>query len=356
MLRLPRSSLTAVLIALGAIQGCADHPTDPGSSAGLPTISPEEAGFSSERLRAARAHFDQIGSAAFMALHDGRVFVSWGNVDRKYSLHSVRKALLGALYGIAVARGEIDTSATLAALGIDDIPPSLTAEERQARVIHMLKSQSGVYHEAAYESWDIISTRPPRGSHPPGTFYWYNNWDFNTLGVIYEQETGAGIFEAFKREIADPIGMEDFEVADGTYVHEPEKSQHPAYPFRMTARDLARFGVLFQQNGMWAGRQIIPPSWITASWTPYGMDDPDLRLAYGLMWGIMLADSPLGFGPAYLHGGLALQYVIIWPQDRLVFVHLVDTDRPWGTTSDQIGQLFSLVLAARDLNTGARRR
>jgi len=332
---------------LGAAQGCTDHPTNPGNPAGLPTISPEEAGYSSLRLRSARSQFNRIGSAAFMALYDGKVFVSWGNVDRKYNLHSIRKPLLGALYGVAVARGEIDTSATLAALGIDDIPPSLTEEERQARVIDMLKSQSGVYHEAAYETAEVAATRPPRGSHPPGTFYWYNNWDFNTLGAIYEQETGVGIFDAFTREIADVIGMVDFETADGTYVLEPEKSQYPAYPFRMTARDLARFGVLFQQDGMWDGRQIIPPSWIAASWTPYGFDDVDLRLAYGLMWGVMLEDSPLGLGPAALHGGLAVQYLFIRPQDRLVMVHLVNTDEPWSVTSDQVGELFRLVVSAR---------
>jgi len=36
----------------------------------------------------------------------------------------------------------------------------------------------------------MVSMREPRGSHGPGTFWLYNNWDFNALGTIYEQETG----------------------------------------------------------------------------------------------------------------------------------------------------------------------
>ena len=345
-----RNPFAAALIVLGSIPACAGHPTDPGSASGLPSISPEEAGFSSLRLRTAREHYNRIGSAAFLALYDGKVFVSWGEVDREYWLHSIRKPLLGALYGIAVARGQIDTSATLADLGIDDIPPSLTPEEKQARVVDLLKSQSGVYHLAAAETEDMAAERPARGSHPPGTFHYYNNWDFNVLGTIYEHQTGTGIFEAFKREIADPIGMVDFEVADGSYEYESGKSLHPAYGFRMTARDLARFGVLFQQNGAWGGQQFIPPSWIAASWTPYAVHDSALGLGFGLMWGTISAESPLGVGPAYLFAGLGVHYLVIVPRYKLVLVHRVDTDRPWSITSEQAGELLRLVVAARVSN------
>jgi hypothetical protein len=32
----------------------------------------------------------------------------------------------------------------------------------------------------------MAARRPPRFSHKPGTFWYYNNWDFNSLGAIYE--------------------------------------------------------------------------------------------------------------------------------------------------------------------------
>jgi CubicO group peptidase (beta-lactamase class C family) len=99
--------------------------------------------------------------------------------------------------------------------------------------------------------------RPARGSHPPGTFWYYNNWDFNTLGTIYEQATGTGIYEALDRLIARPIGMQDYRPQDGVYFP-GAASTHRAYPLRMSARDLARFGLLYLNKGAWAGKQIVP--------------------------------------------------------------------------------------------------
>ncbi|KPK75023.1 MAG: hypothetical protein AMS25_18770 [Gemmatimonas sp. SM23_52] len=87
-----------------------------------------------------------------MALYADRVFLSWGEVDRKYWCHSIRKPFLSSLYGIYVGRGIIDTTKTLAELGIDDIPPSLRDDEKRARVADLLKSRSRVYHEVAAEA------------------------------------------------------------------------------------------------------------------------------------------------------------------------------------------------------------
>ncbi len=46
---------------------------------------------------------------------------------------------------------------------------------------------------------------------------YYNNWDFNALGTIFEQETGTKIFEEFKKQIADPVGMQDFSIDNCFY-------------------------------------------------------------------------------------------------------------------------------------------
>jgi len=72
------------------------------------------------------------------------------------------------------------------------------------------------------------AARPRRHSHPPGTFYYYNNWDFNALGTIFRQRTGLDIFEAFERRIARPLDMADFEASDGWYADGTE-SIHPYY-------------------------------------------------------------------------------------------------------------------------------
>ena len=85
-------------------------------------------------------------------MDDGVNVTQWGETSRSFNVHSIRKSLLSALYGIAVAKGEINLYATLGQLGIDDNEPSLTLEEKQARVIDLLKARSGIYHAALYET------------------------------------------------------------------------------------------------------------------------------------------------------------------------------------------------------------
>jgi CubicO group peptidase (beta-lactamase class C family) len=72
----------------------------------------------------------------------------WGDIDKKITSYSVRKSLLSALYGIYSAEGVIDINQTLEQLGIDDSPDPLTKEEKQARVVDLLRARSGVYHPA----------------------------------------------------------------------------------------------------------------------------------------------------------------------------------------------------------------
>ena len=94
----------------------------------------------------------QSGYAAVMAAYDGKVFFTFGEVSRNYLCHSIRKPFLSALYGIHLGRGALDLDATMEELNIDDSPPSLTQEEKQATVRDLLKARSGVYHEAAAEA------------------------------------------------------------------------------------------------------------------------------------------------------------------------------------------------------------
>ena len=66
--------------------------------------------------------------------------------------------------------------------------------------------------------------------------------------------------------------MQDFRLEDCAYVTGPD-SVYPAYPFRLTARDMARFGLLFLNNGNWRGRQIIPAAWVLEATTVH-LDQP----------------------------------------------------------------------------------
>lgn len=209
------------------------------------TAKPEDRGWSSDGLAAAKAYADSIDTAAVVIVDDGIIVSQWGATATKFNVHSIRKSLLSALYGIAVAKGEINLNATLDQLGIDDNEPSWTPEEKQARVIDLLKARSGIYHAALYETPAMRAEKPPRGSHPPRSFWSYNNWDFNALGTIYEKLTHDSIYHAFDAQLARRIGMEDFDPKEQEYVTGLD-SIHRAYPFRMSARDMARFGQKWQ--------------------------------------------------------------------------------------------------------------
>ncbi|MBN1856913.1 MAG: serine hydrolase [Dehalococcoidia bacterium] len=339
-----RTCLTMVIAALllGTSSGCEATSAQEHS---LPYVSPEEVGWSPGKLDEAAGYAEQIGSAAVMALYDGQVFFSYGDVSRKYLCHSIRKPFLGALYGIYTERGLLDLDATLEELGIDDIPPELTSEEKQASVRHLLQSRSGVYHEAAAEAESMIDARPERGSHAAGSFYYYNNWDFNALGTIFEQETGKHIFQTFKEDIADPIGMEDFSLSDCTYLYERDKSLHPAYCFLMSTRDMARFGLLYQDNGRSKDAQIVPPEWIEASTTSYSFEDPE-RDGYGYMWKV--AAPGTAFDGGFYHTGLGVHLLGVMPDQKLVVVHRVDTFNDFDTTWEEIRTLLGMILAARN--------
>lgn len=310
--------------------------------------TPEQLGWSSEKLAAARAYSEKIGSAAVMIVDDGIVVDAWGDTTREFACHSVRKSLLSALIGIHVDQGHIDLSKTLEELGIDDTEPSLTATEKQATITDLIKARSGVYHVALGEAASMKAKRPERHSHTPGTFWYYNNWDFNALGTIFEQETGTRLFEEFDRRIAQPLQMEDFKVSDGRYEAGPD-SIHSVYAFRMSARDLARFGLLFLREGRWRDQQIVPADWVQKSTATRSERGPDS--GYGYMWwtGVKggLFPNVQVKGHSFYASGYRGHRVIVLPYRNLVIVHRVDTDS--GNVNiggREIGPLLWLILDA----------
>ena len=316
--------------------------------------TPEEAGFSSEKLAQARRYSEEIGSAAVMVIYDGAVVAHWGDIEKRYMCHSIRKSFLSALYGVHVAVGNIDLDKTIADLGIDDEPP-LTALEKQAQIRDLLKARSGVYHSAAYETEAMKKSRPERGSHAPGTFYYYNNWDFNVLGAIFEQQSGSTIFSEFQTRIAEPLQMQDFRLQDCYYHLERQHSMYPAYPFRMSSRDMARIGLLFLREGRWKDSQIIAKGWVRESTTQYSTKDS--TYGYACLWWNVNAD-PFRELRTYTASGYGGHWITVVPEANLVFVHRVDTwwdlgfsDCPKGTKnsvgSEERLRLLGMVLDAK---------
>lgn len=306
--------------------------------------------FSAELLSSIDQWLRQAGSTCLLILKEGDPVLSWGDPAHRSEAFSVRKSLLSALFGTAVARGEIDLEATLADLGIDD-KQGLSATERSATVRDLLQARSGIYHPSVYETQAMLEMKPPRHSHAPGEFFVYNNWDFNALGTIFEQATGLGVYDAFFERIAKPIGMRDYTPADGHYVQGAE-TVHRAYPFRMSSRDLAQFGQLYCQGGEWEGCQVIPRSWVDESTRPWS----DARTGgYGYMWWTSESLSgdrqEITYPPGcYMARGNYGQYVIVFPAHQTVVVHRLDpslSDKK--VLPGDMPELLNLICPAMDL-------
>lgn len=354
------SALAIVTFSI-SLQAAASAAQYPGAS--WIVAPPDQNRWSAEKLKVAREYSNSIDSSSVMIIQHGLVIAQWGDVDRKISSYSMRKSLLSALYGIYSNEKRINVNSTLAQLGISDAPDPLTDNERKARVVDLLRARSGIYHPVDFESKRMIETRPARESHAPGTFWFYNNWDFNALGTIFEKSVGMPIGEAFYRRVAVPLHMQDFIPSDVYYIEGPI-SIHRAFHFEMTARDLARFGLLYLRGGRWAGRQIIPKEWVNKSshaneMIQYAGSDTG---GYEYLWwvsyhGKHLPDVNVPEG-TYSAQGAGGHYLVIVPSLDLVVVHRWANDPPthdpttvaeWaykGITRAQFGHLLQLILDA----------
>ncbi|MBT8471725.1 MAG: beta-lactamase family protein [Marinicaulis sp.] len=336
-------------------------------AAGWPEwVNAKDAGFSKDGLTELDSAVDAGNTQSMIVVSDGRVVYSYGDVSRTEGSYiaSVRKSLLSILYGIYEARGEIELNVTLADLGIDDVK-GLTDREKRATLHDIISARSGIFHPASNAS-GVTEADPKRGDHGPGTYYWYNNWDFNAAGGIFEKITGRDIYDAFNDHLAKPLGMEDFDLA----IHKEKgksgdltKSTFPAYHFYSSTRDLARIGQLMIDNGEWRGERIVSQEWVersTAAITPNSDMNPERYresgFGYGYMWWVM---DDAHFPPAY-HGGYAArghfgQYIVVLPAVDLVIAHKTlpvryktpEEYEAINVTWDEMRVLVDLALTAR---------
>lgn len=298
---------------------------------------PEEWGWSAAGLARARDYFAGLESAAVMIVHRGVPVAAWGDVAARYNGQSIRKALLGALLGQEVEAGRLRLGATLAELGIDDRSNPLTQEEKQARVVDLLQARGGIYLPAIYEAPGWRRHRPPRGAHPPGEAWFYSNWGFNALGTIFERVSGGTIEDEFERRVADPIGMEDYRPRDVRYLTrdslteriQKNDSEHRAYVFMISTRDLARFGLLYLSGGRWDGEQVVPAGWVERSTADHVATHDRLEGdRWGYLWWVSPPDSALGRAVGHTvykaTGGRGHKLALV-PDLDLVVVHRLAT-------------------------------
>ena len=289
----------------------------------------ERLGWNPSGLDAVFDHASNLSTDTFMIVTKNKTVGSFGDLKRPYRTHSIRKAFLSALVGRYSDFGtkQIRLNATLQELAIDDFPKPLTSLQKETTVRHLLKSLSGINHAAAASGGLVADIHRRLGDteNKPGTIWAYNNWDYNALTTIFETRVGIGIAEAFEKSIAKPIGMQDYNTGAVSYSSEPSLSIHKAAQFRMSARDLAKFGQLYLDEGRAKGLQVLPASWIdlvTTDFTKTGKDG--LSWGHGYLWWITDLTVGLPDGSFWAFG-LGHQASFVIPAWDTVIVHQSDT-------------------------------
>jgi Beta-lactamase len=303
-------------------------------------VRPESVGYSSARLEVLRTWLKTRPTTSMMAVYKGKVIFEYGDTTLATNVASVRKSVLDILFAAELKNLPDNlNNSTVVQLGLQDKVPWVHPEEL-ANFDQLLTSRSGIYIPNGNGDQDPIA--PKRGSEYPGTYFFYNNWDFNALGTAFEKMTHKDIYDALRDDIAAPIGMQDFDRARQKKPVDPNHT-HSGYPMWLSTRDMARIGVLMISHGHWAGKQLADAdflSWSTYVVTPFAeMNPPAFRAAgepmhwgYGRLWWVWdpsLYPGGTSMGPyqgAYSAMGSGGQYITVFPQLDLVVVHKVDID------------------------------
>lgn len=251
---------------------------------------------------------------------------------------SISKSITAALTGILVKQGKLDLNASKL------LPQWLHTDKAVITLRELLQQTSGIRYREQYlapsEATTMLFKKGDMSGYiaglpikyTPGTVFNYSSGNANLVSRIIRNALAPEDYYAFPyTSLLYPLGMYHTFLetdAGGTYVGS-------SYTYA-TARDFARFGLLYYQNGCWNGKQLLPDHWTQASVQPSGAD-PLRHYGYffwlngwdkdhpGQRW---FPDVPpdMFFASGYLGQGI---YII--PSKKLVVVRLgqrnVDVNR-----------------------------
>ncbi|WP_044563309.1 serine hydrolase [Azospirillum sp. B4] len=311
-------------------------PTDPALAAAL------------DRAFAEPAQGPHRWTKAVVILHDGRVvaerYAPGIGVDTPLIGWSMTKSVTNALIGILVRQGRLTVDQRL------DVPAWDHDARRAITVDSLLRMTSGLdFGQSLTADWTSMwdpttqmvyaradmagMAEAARPLAAPGQVWIYSNGNTLLLSRLIKQRTGgsgADVLAFAHRELFDPLGMEHATLeldATGT----PIGSSH----MWATARDWARFGQLFVDDGVVGGQRLLPEGWVdySARLTP-GSEE------YGYGAGFWTNRATAGAGARRVRAGMPAdsfmargnqgQSIVIIPSARLVIVRLGMSYRPEG--------------------------
>lgn len=273
---------------------------------------------------------EKIGTVAFLIIKNDSIYNEsyYDNYtkDSKSNSFSMAKSIVSASLGKAIMEGKIKNLDQK----VSDFFPEFNDKFSSKLTVGDLSSMSsGLNWDENYYSPLSITTRAYfdedlksvilglKGVSEPGKKYKYLSGDTQLLAMCIEKATGMSLATYVSESFWKPMGAEN----EALWQTDDEDGIVKAYCcVASNARDFARFGKLYKQNGKWNGKQILDSAFIAKSTQPRFADSPE----YGYGWWLSDYKNKKIF---YMRGHLG-QYVIVIPEDDLIIVRLGHQNAP----------------------------
>ncbi|WP_411767185.1 serine hydrolase domain-containing protein [Winogradskyella sp. A3E31] len=236
------------------------------------------------------------GGPAGMILKDGYLIATWGDTKRVDMTFSVTKSFLSTVAGLAVDKGLINSESDEVKNYVWD---GTFDGEHNSKITweHLLQQNSDWSGELwGGKDW---ADRPPRQGglddwknrdyNEPGTVMEYNDVRVNVLAYSLLQVWRKPLPQVLKEELMDKIGASTtwrwfgydnaWVTVDGLQMKSVTGGGHSGAGLFISTQDMARFGLLFLNNGKWRNEQLISEDWIKRAIEP---STPNAN--YGYMW------------------------------------------------------------------------
>jgi len=263
-------------------------------------------------------------------------------LDRPVSIKSLSKTVLSALAGIAIERGFIESvdRPVVELLGYPERSDPRLDRITLAHALSLrtgLRSTSGRYYGAWVQSdnWVEHVLSRPFVDEPGGSMI-YSTGASHLVSAVLAHRAGRTTHQLARDWLGEPLGIS---IPD--WMTDPQGIHFGGNQMLMSPRALARFGEMYRCGGRHSGQQIVPSSWVEASWTAYGTS-PWSGDDYGYGWFITkIAGERVYYGRGY--GGQALFVV---PAVSLTIVITSDPTppSPGGRYFDDLRRLAAGVI------------